>query len=254
MHYSAEVGHRWRPLVLFSSYNICANGSAFDVIDAACAIELIHCCTIILDDLPCVDDAPIRRNRLSCHKVYGEDVTIYASHLLYALAERLTCENAAKLLLNQEPFRKHLTQLRERLIEAQELELNLSRKNVTPCDDALIRLYELKSSPFVSAAWIGASLGGANEQERNTLSKYAMYLGMAYQLSDDISDVLGDSFLMGKPTGIDQGKVNYVTYSGIDRARELIKYLLLEAERILNQMNNDTSILSSLTGLVVKPI
>src|SRR5713101_7609360 len=86
MNYAVTRGHRWRPLILTAAYEQSTGRKGLDILDAACAVELIHSCTIIVDDLPCVDSADFRRGHATCHKMYGEAVTLYASHLLYAKA------------------------------------------------------------------------------------------------------------------------------------------------------------------------
>lgn len=223
MHYAIEQGHRWRPLILISTYEACAAKSGLKVIEAACAIELIHSCTIILDDLPCVDNSDLRRGRLACHKVHGEAITIYASHSLYALAEILAGENSKSLGLPEDRVRRHLCRLRSRLIEAQVLELNLARQSIPGDAASLERLYELKASLFTSAAWLGATLAQQEKGVTWRFMEFGKYLGMAYQLADDIGDVTGDSEEMGKPTCADQNKINFVTCFGIKRAKDLLQ-------------------------------
>jgi len=88
MYYAVETGHRWRPLLLTSAYGALTKTDGLDVIDAACAVELIHCSTIILDDLPSVDNADLRRGRPTCHKLFGEAVTITHPIYICALAEK----------------------------------------------------------------------------------------------------------------------------------------------------------------------
>jgi geranylgeranyl pyrophosphate synthase len=172
MHYAVESGHRWRPLLLISVYEAMTGRDGLEVVDAACAIEIIHCCTIILDDLPCVDNAALRRGRPSCHIIHGEAITIYASHLLYALAEHLATRNAKHVNLKENFIRHHFYKLRRRLVEGQILELNLYRGSVLVDDAALLRLYSLKASPFTSATWLGAALGGGERETAKHLHEY----------------------------------------------------------------------------------
>ncbi|MGI9106463.1 MAG: polyprenyl synthetase family protein [Pyrinomonadaceae bacterium] len=254
MRYAVEDGHRWRPLLLIASYEATTGRDGADVLDAACAIELIHCCTIILDDLPCVDDnSALRRGRPSCHLVYGEAVTIYASHLLYALAERLACENATKLGVDEKIVWHHLQALRERLVEVQELEINLNEGTIAPTDTMLAKFYELKSSPFISAVWLAAGLGKAEKEDRENLAKFAEHLGIAYQLADDILDAEGSALEMGKPIGKDRDKVNYVTRNSVDYARGVMRRHLTEAEKVLERMPGHSGVLRSLACRLTAP-
>jgi farnesyl diphosphate synthase len=229
--------------------------STLDVVDAACAIEIIHCGTIILDDLPCVDNnVDLRRGSPPCHIIHGEAVTIYASHLLYGLAERLCCDDAIRLQVDQKVMWQHLATLRERLVEAQVLEINLNRGTVLPVDSTLNEFYELKSSPFVSAVWIAATLARVEEEYREALTRFGRYLGMAYQLADDLLDAEGEPSLMGKPAGKDQGKINCVTLMGTNHSRVLMRRFLALAEKTLESTTTDTGVLRSLMYGLVKPI
>src|SRR5205814_10432433 len=72
LHYAVAKGHRWRPLLLLSTYQVISRRPATFALDAACGVELVHCCTIVLDDLPFADDAALRRGEQSCHVKYGE--------------------------------------------------------------------------------------------------------------------------------------------------------------------------------------
>src|ERR1041384_1412497 len=76
MRYAVESGHRWRPLLLIAAFEACGDRTGAAVLDVACAIELIHCSTIILDDLPSVYNAELRRGRPTCHLLHGEAITV----------------------------------------------------------------------------------------------------------------------------------------------------------------------------------
>jgi geranylgeranyl pyrophosphate synthase len=253
MHYAIKSGHRWRPLLLVSAYELTGK-DATEVLDAACAIELIHSCTLMLDDLPSVDNSAFRRGRPSCHMVYGEAATIYASHLLSAMAERLSHENAKSLKVDENLVWQHLAELRERLAETQVIEMNLSQGTIQPTDDTLTNFYELKSSPFVTAAWLAATLGKVEASTRDRLIKYAMHLGIAYQLTDDIADVNGEASEMGKPTGMDQSKVNFVTYYGVHQSKEMAKAYGVNGEKFLDLIPGDTATLRSLMHRTIGPV
>jgi geranylgeranyl pyrophosphate synthase len=252
MHYAVEHGHRWRPILLICIYETISRRDYSEVLDSACAVELIHCCTIILDDLPFVDNASLRRGAPSCHVKYGEATTVYASHLLFALAERLCYGNATRITADEGLIRDHLYQLRERLIESQDLETNLNSHAIKAEEATLTKLYKLKSSPFLSSAWLAAVLANSEATERETLSRYGMYLGMAYQVNDDITDISGEPSEIGKPIGMDRGKVNFVTLLGLDVAKKMVQQLLSKANNMLDLLDYDTSALRELSSLIVK--
>ena len=253
LHYAVLDGHRWRPLLLMATCHSTGR-DASDVIEAACSIELIHCCTIILDDLPCVDNAPIRRGRPTCHCVFGDATTIYASHLLFGLAERIACNNASELGILPNSIRDHFYSLRQRLIDGQQIEVNLSKGILRPSDNILTRLYQLKSSPFISATWLGLALSRVTIPERRHIMRYARYLGMIYQLVDDMLDVIANPSEIGKLVGVDTDKLNLVTHAGVENAYNIIRCLLRRAESTLTSVPGDTVPLRTLMRNVINPI
>lgn len=234
MNYAVQGGQLWRPLLLISVYEEVAGKNGLDVIDAACAVELIHCCAIILDDLPFVDNNTVlRRAKAPCHVVYGPAEAIYASHLLYALAERLSCENALRLGVDDSLVRQETTKLREDLIEAQVLESNFQNHRVQVAEASLSQLYKLKGSLFVFAASLAAILGRVPNSQRGNLVAFARCLGIAYQIRDDILDVDGESSELGKPSGMDRGKFTLASEVGLNQSSVLMRNHLSDAERLL---------------------
>jgi geranylgeranyl pyrophosphate synthase len=208
----------------------------------------------MLDDLPSVDNAAFRRSRPACHMIFGEAVTIYASHLLYALAERISSENAMRFGANEKSVWRHFAELRERLVECQVIEINLSKGSVLPDDAILRKFYELKGSPFVSSVWLAASLGKVETLVLERLTEYAQCLGIAYQIADDIADVRGDTSKMGKMAGMDQGKINFVTHLGVDSSRRLGVRFMSRAQEFLDLIPLDTAVLTSLMRDIVGPV
>jgi len=246
MNYSVASGHRWRPLIAIAAYEMSSGRDGAEIIDAACAVELIHTCTIIVDDLPCVDNASFRRGRLTCHRVYGEAVTVYSSHLLYAKAERLACENATKLGIDGLYIWNYLEQAREALVEAQVQELNLNSGNITANAQSLDKLYELKSYPFIIAGWLASVFARLDEQKQLALVLYSKYLGIAYQIIDDIQDTQGDPARMGKAVEMDRGRVNLARSAGVVEARSAAMNYIIRAKRCLNVFSEDISLLKKL--------
>jgi geranylgeranyl pyrophosphate synthase len=253
LHYAVSGGHRWRPLVVMATYHA-AGRNVEDVIESACAIELVHCCTLIIDDLPCVDNASIRRGKECCHRIYGEAVTIYASHLLFALAERLACENACHLGVSPDPIRDHFYSLRQRLINSQQLELNLTKGVLQPSETTLTRFYDLKSSPFFSAGWLAVMLAGVARSVRHRLLRYVRYMGIAYQLVDDILDVKGSPHQIGKSIGMDRGKVNIVSALGLERSFKILQQLYARAASTIAFIPGDIAPLHALMHKIVSSV
>ncbi len=252
MHYATQGGHRWRPLLLMACYRAVTSRPVEEGLDAACAIEIVHCCTTIVDDLPFVDNATQRRGRPSCHIVYGQAATVYASHLLFAMAERLAVSNARQLVTDVEAIRSYFTRLRSDLIDAQVLETTLNEGMAPASRRNLKRLYELKGLPFAAAGWLGLSLGRADGRTCERFLLYAQRLGMAYQLADDLLDVIGNSRELGKSIHMDRGKVNLVTTAGQDEAVRTLSAVLRRATSLFHSSSADTTLLSELTRQIIR--
>lgn len=252
MNYAIQRGHRWRPLLLIAAYEQFSGKDGSEVIDAACAVELAHCCTIILDDLPFIDNnTSLRRAQLPCHVVHGEAETVYASHLLYALNERLASENALRLHIDEKPVRNEIARLREHLIEAQVLETNLKNGISEVTETSVKHLYKLKSSLFLAAASIAAMLARVQSGQRERLAQFAECLGTAYQVMDDVLDVQGVSSKMGKPTHMDGDKVNLVSQIGVRRSIQFLENQTLQAKETLDSFQGDSFLLRELLDRVV---
>ena len=171
---------------------------------ALLAIELVHAASLILDDLPCMDDATQRRGRLATHCVYGEASTILA-------AVALLVEAFDWCARSQPPHPYEATRLvgelataigRRGLVAGQDQDLRSSSEMVSA--SLLQFIHERKTAAlFRAAASIGGILGGADEDELTALSQFGSSVGLAFQIADDLLDVEGESASAGKPTGAD---------------------------------------------------
>jgi geranylgeranyl pyrophosphate synthase len=252
MNYALQGGHRWRPLFLIAAYEHVGNKNGAEILEAASAVELIHCCSIVLDDLPFIDNNnSLRRNKPPCHLVHGQAETVYASHLLYALAERICAENALRLNVNESLVRAQVTTTREYLVESQVLEINLKNGTTLATKASLSRLYELKSYVFMLAATLAAILGNFDSTQAKLLTGFARSLGLSYQLLDDIQDLDGAPIQMGKPKHMDKDKVNLVSYLGMRRSREFLRAVVFRAGQDLNLLAGNNSFLHELLYKVV---
>lgn len=247
MNHAVQGGHRWRPLFLIFAYEEVVGRDGWEVIDTACAVELIHCCTIILDDLPFVDNnTSLRRGKLPCHLVYGQAETVYASHLLYALAERLSFQNALHMGVDGERVRQQISNLREDLVKAQVLEINLKNGTTSVNGDSLEHLCELKSGLFVLAAWMVAAFGGLDSSRRDFLAELAACLGIAYQLTDDMIDAKAKF-------GQKVDEISFVTRFGFQTSKRLFQKRRRKVEQILTSISRDGNALAFLTDKMLNP-
>jgi geranylgeranyl diphosphate synthase type II len=224
MRYSLLAGgKRIRPVLALATASAVGMDRA-DVLPLAGALELIHTYSLIHDDLPAMDDDDLRRGRLTCHKVFGEDVAILAGDGLYAEAFRL-------LLTSQTGEPAQILAAARELAAATGVQGMVGGQYIDVAETAsegaagLRRLHELKTGRLIGAS-IECVLLLSGEQQPDTIATFHAYageLGVLFQIVDDILDVTGSDEALGKQHGSDQrlGKRTYVTEFGLDGARRL---------------------------------
>jgi geranylgeranyl diphosphate synthase type II len=230
MHYALTgPGKRLRPILTLIVAELFGSRSEV-VLDVACAVEMVHACSLIFDDLPAMDDAARRRGRPTVHRAYGEDVALLAGLALLNRAYALVAEATQRLALRRyttEDMIHHLAAAigTGGLIGGQALDL-ASR----PEDLDLTLLEYIHSHKtgalFMAAGELGAMAADAKRRDLEVISRYAKNLGLAFQISDDLLDVLATPEETGKDTGKDEGKVTFVKLLGVDGARALTAELL----------------------------
>lgn len=242
MEYSLLVGgKRIRPLFLLEFMEICG-GKKQDAVDFACAIEMIHTYSLIHDDLPCMDNDDLRRGKPSCHKAFSEDTALLAGDALLTYAFEITSQTASKDATRRLKAINTLAKYAgvNGMIGGQQIDLLNEGKEVPK--ELLLKTYSLKTGGLIkAAAEIGAILAGANEKEIKAAKKYAENIGLAFQIVDDILDVVADEKLLGKPVGSDKEnlKFTYVSAFGLENAKQKVKELTNEAIEVLNIFSND---------------
>lgn len=196
-------------------------GSAENVVDAACALELVHAFSLIHDDLPAIDNDTLRRGRPTCHVEFGEATAILAGDALFALAFEWIAE------IEQEPARVvRAVQLLARasgsdgLVAGEIVDVLMEGQ---PYDDAALEfIHSRKTGALIAASCeIGALLGGANAGTVEAYRTYGMHLGLAFQIADDILNETGLEADLGKASGTDRdrGKATYPHLHGLEGAR-----------------------------------
>ncbi len=223
VHYSLFAGgKRLRPVLTLAAAEA-IGGTIEDALNAACAIECIHTYSLIHDDLPALDDDDVRRGRPTCHKEFGEAMAILAGDALLT---------AAFELIGRTPSTRHEDVLRvvcevaraagsTGMIGGQVVDIE-SEGGVVPFP-VLEYIHIHKTGEMIMAAVrCGGILGGGTERDLDCLTRYARAIGLAFQITDDILDVVGASALMGKTAGADEsrGKVTYPSHIGMDDSKE----------------------------------
>ena len=222
-------GKRVRPMLALAAAEM-LGGAADDALDLACAVEFVHCCSLVLDDLPAMDDAQLRRGRPALHREFGEDVALLAAFALLNRAYALVAETSQRLRLSRyspEDLLHHLAQAigTEGLIAGQALDLASDGSSPTLADLEYIHSHKT-GALFLAAAELGAMAVDARRRDLEAIGAFAKNLGLAFQIEDDLLDVLATSAETGKDSGQDAAKATFVKLLGVDGARALADELL----------------------------
>jgi geranylgeranyl diphosphate synthase, type II len=207
---------------------------------AACAMEMVHTSSLILDDLPCMDDAPTRRGRKSCHVAYGEATAVLAAvgllNQAFAILAGEGCSDGTRDRLRTIVARRVAAAIGpEGVIGGQAADLEAARSAAAgarraPTLEQLEFIHARKTgSLFIASVELGAVLAGAPQEEEGALSAYAKNLGLAFQITDDLIDAVGSEAEAGKPVRSDAGKATFVALCGVEGARTLASDLIESA-------------------------
>ena len=244
-------GKRLRPMLMQETFRL-YNGTSKALRPFMAAIEMIHTYSLVHDDLPAMDNDEYRRGRKTTHVVYGEDMGILAGDALLNYA----FETAFKAFVTDPEdslaIGRALTVLGEKagiygMIGGQVIDVKETGHGIS--QEVLDTIYRLKTAALIEASMmIGAILGGASEEEVRKVEKIAGYVGVAFQIKDDILDVTSSSETLGKPTHSDEKneKTTYVTLMGIQEAEKEVKRLSEEAIRLLHELTGENAFLEHL--------
>ncbi len=207
-----------------------AGCKAEKLIDAAAAMEMIHTCSLILDDLPAMDDATLRRGAPTLHRQFGEDLAILTAVSLLNQAYGLIAKNHAALNPRQWPSQQVIRRVVDAVGwdgtiagEAVDLHSEESRLDF----DTLEFIHSRKTGAlFVAAAAVGAMLANMSAAALGRIEVFAKNLGLAFQITDDILDVVGDPEQLGKDVRKDDQRLTFVKLAGVDGARKLSEELV----------------------------
>ena len=251
-------GKRMRPLLVYAAGS--ALGAPLAVLDpAACAVEMIHAYSLVHDDLPAMDDDDLRRGQPTCHKAFGEAMAILAGDALQALAfEHL----AAAPALDTVASLQRVAMLR--LLGAACGPAGMAGGQAFDLDAVglrldlpqLERMHRYKTGALILASvQLGALAAGAVEGPRwDAISRYGRELGLAFQIHDDVLDVLADTETLGKQQGADQarGKPTYPAIIGLEQAQALAQSHMQSALDALQPLGGHGAILADLAHYTVQ--
>ena len=246
MQYSLMAGgKRIRPILAFEFCRVCGrdwkNAAPF-----AAAIEMIHTYSLIHDDLPCMDNDDYRRGRLTNHKVYGEGMAVLAGDALLTDAFGIA---ASAQLPNPGDMATAIGVLSEcagslGMVGGQVLDIMSEERELT--EQEVLDIQNRKTGCLISAACaLGVIAGGGSEKQYEAACQFAAGLGLAFQIRDDMLDVIGTQEELGKATGVDTEKNTFVKLYGLERCEELVATYTNYAIEALNAFS-DTSFLEAL--------
>ena len=251
MNYSLSAGgKRLRPILTLESCKA-VGGNEEDAIPFAMAIEMIHTYSLIHDDLPALDNDDLRRGKPTNHKVFGEAMATLAGDSLLNYAYE-TAARAFALEPGHERIGKAFRILTAKtgiygMLGGQCVDVEYEGKNLER--ERLDFIYRLKTSALIEASMmVGAVLAGASDEKIALLERVAGKVGLAFQIQDDILDVVSTTETLGKPVGSDEEnrKTTYVTLEGIEKAREDVRRLSDEAIEELDTLEEKNPFLKEL--------
>ena len=252
MEYSLMAGgKRLRPMRMMETYQL-FDGSCKAIRPFMAAIEMIHTYSLVHDDLPAMDNDEYRRGRKTTHIVYGEDMGILAGDALLNYAfetafQAFVMDSKDSLLIG-----RALSVLGEKagihgMIGGQVIDVKETGHAVSK--EILDTIYVLKTSALIEASMmIGAIFGGASEEEVKKVEKIARYVGIAFQIQDDILDVTSTEEVLGKPIYSDEKneKTTYVTLMGVEGAKKVVEEYSAKAIDLLHQLSGENEYLEQL--------
>ncbi len=237
-------GKRLRPILVMEGARLGGKDMA-QVLPLACAVELIHCFSLVHDDLPAMDDDDLRRGKPTCHKVFGEAMAILAGDALLARAFELSTYMLQDPSVPAENVLRAWNELAaatgsQGMIAGQVIDLESENKIV---DGTTLRvMHQKKTGALIKAALkSGAIVSGAGEEKLRALEEFAGHFGLAFQITDDILDVEGDEKITGKRAGSDAAgnKATYVSVFGLSRAKEMAEECIAQAVKSLDIFGED---------------
>lgn len=223
MRYSLLAGgKRLRP-VLALSFCVLCGGTAESALPFAAAIEMVHTYSLIHDDLPCMDDDDLRRGRPTNHKVYGEATAVLAGDGLLTAAFRFLTKAklpAAQIVRAVQVLSLCAGELG--MVGGQVLDMEAEQRTCT--EEEVLAIQSRKTGALISAACqLGVIAAGGTSARQEAAAAYAEALGLAFQIEDDILDVVGDAAKLGKAVGVDAHKNTFVRLYGVEACRERVE-------------------------------
>ncbi len=258
MRYSLFAGgKRLRPILCMAGAEA-VGGSGREVLPVACALELIHTYSLIHDDLPVMDDDDLRRGKPTNHKVFGEPIALLAGDGLLTEAFSLMTSPEVSTRISLSILLKAIRLIaraagHEGMVGGQAVDIEWEGKEA---EHAIVKfMHTHKTGALITAAVAsGAILGGADESRLRSITSYGEKIGLAFQISDDILDIEGDSKTMGKRAGADEekGKMTYPAVLGLDTSKTIQSDLVQAAVQELREFDGRAEPLRQIARYIIE--
>lgn len=251
-----DGGKRIRGCLTLAMCELCG-GEVQSALPLACAVEMVHAYSLIHDDLPCMDNDDLRRGKPSCHIKFGEGTALLAGDALLTHAFSAASDAYFNGTLPAETVLRCVNQLSraagvEGMIGGQVIDTVPEEAPMTP--EQLEAMHSMKTGALIrSAAVLGCLAAGAPRDVVMQADLYAAKIGLAFQIVDDILDATEESEELGKSTSdADNNKTTYITLYGVEKAREMVRRLVLEADLAVKGTVLDDEMLYELADTLAK--
>ncbi len=257
MTYSLMAGgKRFRSLLCVAAAEA-AGGDLEDVLPAACALEMVHTYSLIHDDLPAMDDDDLRRGQPTCHKAFDEATAILAGDALLTLAFQTLSSIAAGSDQQAVKWLRVIQLISHAagycgMIQGQMLDIASEGSQLTL--NKLKSMHRLKTGALIEvSSRCGAELVDANSSQIQLLESYAQYIGLAFQVTDDILNVEGDPAIMGKAVGTDKlrQKSTYPSLMGLEESKTFARKMIDNALQALGSFDQKAEPLRAIARYII---
>lgn len=254
MNYSVKAGgKRIRPVFMIATAEL-MGGNGESVMPFACALEMIHTYSLIHDDLPCMDNDDLRRGKPTNHKVFGEAIAVLAGDALLNCAYETMLKNAD---VSPNMTLAAMTDIAtaagtEGMIGGQVIDIESEGKAIDAVTLMTMHLHKT-AALIMTAARVGALLGGGSREDLTSMEEFARYLGIAFQIKDDILDITGDEETLGKKTGVDGilQKSTFVSIYGMEQSKNLLNDYTQKAIEVLSRYGEKAEFLIELSKFLL---
>ncbi|MHA1568967.1 MAG: polyprenyl synthetase family protein [Alphaproteobacteria bacterium] len=259
MEYSLFAGgKRIRPVLCVAAAEACG-GDADIALTFGCALEMIHTYTLIHDDLPAMDNDDLRRGQPANHVVYGEAQALLAGCGLLTWAYEVMAQESVDGKLDPAVVARIIAETSHAIgwsgtMGGQSLDMIYTERGQVNVEELEMMEFAKTARLLIAAVRNGGLVAGADEVTLTRLTRFGEKIGLAFQVVDDVLDVVADQDKLGKPVGSDarQGKFTYVDRLGLDGARELLSQLLQEALMAVEDLDKRADALRGLAHFIVE--